>query len=83
MSRNSGGKSQLARWVTNQRTFKKEGKLSQARKARLDELGFDWDPHDSAWETMFAELKALQGAVRRLQRSSRLGGESAIGQVGR
>jgi hypothetical protein len=32
-------------------------KLSDARKTRLDALGFVWDPKDHAWETMFAELK--------------------------
>ena len=33
----------LGKWVTNQRLFNREGKLSQDRKARLDALGFAWD----------------------------------------
>ena len=36
---------------------KKEGRVSAEQKTRLDALGFDWDPHDSTWETMFAELQ--------------------------
>jgi hypothetical protein len=34
----------LATWVRRQRRAWKEGKLSSARKARLDALGFDWEP---------------------------------------
>jgi hypothetical protein len=47
---------QLGSWVSVQCTFQKKGKLSPAHKHRLDELGFDWDPYDSFWETMFAGL---------------------------
>ena len=48
---------QLANWVAIQRAFEKKGWLSADRKKRLDELGFDWDPRDFAWEVMFAELE--------------------------
>jgi hypothetical protein len=48
---------QLAKWVNHRRTFKKTRKLSSAHKQRLDELGFDWEPFHSLWETRFAELK--------------------------
>ena len=48
---------QLGSWVNKNRTEQINGKLSADRKARLDELGFVWDVHESAWETMFAELK--------------------------
>jgi hypothetical protein len=34
----------LAAWVSFQRVQERAGKLSAERKARLDELGFDWDP---------------------------------------
>jgi hypothetical protein len=48
---------ELAKWVGVQRAFNKTGKLSAARKERLDEIGFVWSALDSAWETMFAQLK--------------------------
>jgi uncharacterized protein (DUF2384 family) len=47
---------QLASWVCVQRSRKDKGKLSPERSARLDTLGFVWDPFDSAWEIMFSEL---------------------------
>ena len=45
---------QLATWVRGLR--KRPGRLSADKKARLDELGFEWDPYGSAWEAVFAEL---------------------------
>src|SRR5262249_14662875 len=45
----------LGRWVSVQRLSQK---LSDDRKARLDALGFDWDPLDTAWEIGFEYLKA-------------------------
>jgi hypothetical protein len=47
----------LSKWVSVQRAFNKTGKLSAARKERLDKIGFVWNALDTAWETMFAELK--------------------------
>jgi hypothetical protein len=47
----------LAHWVRKQRTNQAEGYLSEERKARLDELEFDWKPHESSWERMFNALK--------------------------
>ena len=47
---------QLGPWVAHQ-CRKKEGRVSAEQKTRLDALGFDWDPHDFTWETMFAELQ--------------------------
>jgi superfamily II DNA or RNA helicase len=49
-------KPQLAEWVTNQRQFKKKGKLSEDRIQRLDEIGLVWDTLDASWEKMFAAL---------------------------
>ena len=48
---------ELAQWVRTQRIHEKKGKLHRARKIRLNELEFVWDPRDSAWEGMFTELK--------------------------
>ena len=49
----------LGSWVDVQRQRQRQGK----RKARLDELGFDWDPYDSFWETMFAGLGRYRGRL--------------------
>ena len=48
---------QLSGWVTHQRSNERSGRLSAARKERLDVLGFVWDPKPAAWETMFSELE--------------------------
>ena len=44
----------LGEWVSTQR--KDRGAVSPERIARLDALGFAWDPIDAAWEEMFAAL---------------------------
>jgi hypothetical protein len=51
---------QLARWVSKQRTVKRKGELEAERIARLEALGFDWNPAATAWEKMFAELIAYK-----------------------
>ena len=38
----------LGKWVSTQRVFSREGKLSQDRKARLDALGFAWTVRSGA-----------------------------------
>ena len=44
----------LGNWVTNQRRI--IDKLSKENIARLEEIGFDWDPIESMWEANFTEL---------------------------
>ena len=51
---------QLGAWVTYQRVLKRRGKLSHERFARLDALGFNWDPYGSAWEEIFDQLVAYK-----------------------
>ncbi len=46
----------LANWVGVQRTTHKEKKISQERINKLEALGFDWDPINSAWDEMFQQL---------------------------
>ena len=46
----------LGRWVSKQRTWRKIGKLSKERIARLQEIGFIWECVDTVWEKMFAAL---------------------------
>jgi hypothetical protein len=41
----------LARWIANQRqrAFATEDIVSTVRKQRLDDIGFEWDPHETDW----------------------------------
>jgi hypothetical protein len=50
--------SELWRWVSTQRIFKKRGKLPADKIRRLDEVGFIWDLLDIQWESRFNELLA-------------------------
>ena len=56
--RNKEGDSNLGIWVCRQRT--KKDTLSPERLQRLDEIGFDWDPHATAWEEGFAALLSFK-----------------------
>jgi superfamily II DNA or RNA helicase len=49
----------LGRWVDQQRQLKLKGRLrlSAARRQRLDDIGFDWNPHDTYWEMGFSYLQ--------------------------
>jgi hypothetical protein len=44
----------LGTWVSHQRAGKDT--LSEQRRARLNELGFDWNPHETTWERGFDAL---------------------------
>jgi superfamily II DNA or RNA helicase len=46
----------LAKWVLHQRTFATKGILSTVRKQRLDDIGFEWDPHETDWAEGFRYL---------------------------
>ena len=51
---------ELGTWVGNQRKAFRKGKLSAERVARLEALGFEWDPVTAAWEAMFQALVAFK-----------------------
>ncbi len=46
----------LATWVGNQRALYKEGKLFN----QLNDIGFDWYPHNTSFEKMFPALEAFK-----------------------
>lgn len=46
----------LAGWASSRRGSWRRGQLSHDRVKRLEGLGFDWMPHHSGWEEMFAVL---------------------------
>eukprot|EP00531_Pseudo-nitzschia_arenysensis_P010816 CAMPEP_0116134982 /NCGR_PEP_ID=MMETSP0329-20121206/10950_1 /TAXON_ID=697910 /ORGANISM="Pseudo-nitzschia arenysensis, Strain B593" /LENGTH=434 /DNA_ID=CAMNT_0003629757 /DNA_START=30 /DNA_END=1334 /DNA_ORIENTATION=+ len=50
---------QLGNWVRNQRLANKNGSMTEARKAKLDNIGFFWyfyDRSTTRWEEMFNRL---------------------------
>ena len=46
----------LAGWCDRQRTTYAKKELSPERLQRLNQLGFNWRPHDDAWEEMVSAL---------------------------
>ena len=52
--------SELWRWVSTQRIFKKRGKLPADKVGRLDGIGFVWDVAETQWEERFTELLNYQ-----------------------
>jgi len=51
---------QLGTWVGTQRQAFRKGKLSGEWVARLEALGFEWDPVTADWEEMFQALVAFK-----------------------
>lgn len=52
--------SELWRWVSTQRIFKKRGKLPTDKIRRLDDIDFIWDFSDFQWELRFNDLLAYR-----------------------
>jgi hypothetical protein len=52
-----GGGVNLRRWCHQQREMKKKGKLSRDRARKLENIGFEWELYDAAWERGFEALK--------------------------
>jgi superfamily II DNA or RNA helicase len=51
---------QLATWISNVRRSRKQGKLSEDRIQRLNQIGFVWDSLEASWEEKFAELEIFK-----------------------
>ena len=49
-------------WVNSQRLARRQNTLSSDRIARLDAIGFVWEPFDASWEEMYGALVAYQHA---------------------
>jgi superfamily II DNA or RNA helicase len=52
----------LGSWVNNTRSARPKNRLSQERIARLDAIGFVWDPWGVAWDESFAALLVYKEA---------------------
>lgn len=50
----------LYHWTSRQRTARKEGRLSQGQIARLDRIGFDWDPFGDSFEEFLDKLRQFK-----------------------
>ncbi|MBI4024127.1 MAG: helicase associated domain-containing protein [Verrucomicrobia bacterium] len=48
----------LGNWVRHLRDIR--NRLSEARRQKLDAIGFDWDPVATRWERRFEKLKAFK-----------------------
>ena len=51
---------EIGTWVMSQRAFYSKCKLSADRIARLEALGFEWDPYTADWERSFDALKTFK-----------------------
>ena len=47
----------LCRWVSTQRQIYARGQLTQDQVARLNSLGFNWEPRNEQWDEAFESLK--------------------------
>jgi len=51
---------ELGKWVFNQRTWKKTGKLLHPREERLKEIGFVFDQLGNSWDKMYQNLQMFK-----------------------
>ena len=50
----------LAYWVTEQRMARNRSQLDPMKEQQLTEIGFDWNPTETAWNDMFEQLAAYK-----------------------
>ncbi len=53
----------LYNWISNQRTAHKRGCLSVGQIARLDHIGFIWDPFGASFEKLCSQLRKFKEAT--------------------
>ena len=56
----SGKDKRFAHWVTTQRQYYKNSKLSENKIKLLNTIGFEWKPLDAIWHVRYEELKAFK-----------------------
>lgn len=52
--------SELGGWCARQRQLQKKARLDPARIARLEALGFIWQPQAAVWDGMFRQLRVFK-----------------------
>jgi hypothetical protein len=50
----------LGRWASDQRKYYSKGNLHPSHIARLNNLGFEWDPKNNDWESNYETIKAFR-----------------------
>lgn len=50
----------LAEWIQRQRYYRATGTLKEYRRARMDAVGFPWEPVPYQWEEKFAQLRKFK-----------------------
>ena len=60
--RGAEGERALAAWASRQRAARRDGRLDAERVAALDELGFEWDPIQQAFDERLGALAAALAA---------------------
>ena len=53
----------LGQWVMMQRTERKANRLAAERKAKLDSIGFVWEPDEQKWNEMLENDPPLEGPL--------------------
>lgn len=56
VSQHDADDGKLGTWVMVQRLAKRKGRLSPERIQKLEALGIEWEPHNTAWEEKFGQL---------------------------
>ncbi len=51
--------SHLGHWLSRKRLAKRRGTLAASAINRLETLGIDWNPHESAWEEQFDAMRSF------------------------
>ena len=77
--KNYAANRELGVWCKGQRDKKARGALSKERIARLEQIGFDFDPIDSQWEEMFEELKSFKSEKGHCDVLTRYKGHNNLG----
>ena len=49
--------SELGRWISTQKLSMSKGYLSQERQAKLNKIGFDWNPRYLSWDSTYMSVK--------------------------
>ena len=73
-SADAEGERALAAWASRQRAARRDGRLDAERVAALDELGFEWDPIQQAFDERLGALAAALAARAPLGVARPLGG---------
>jgi len=64
MQKKSSMHASLHSWAITQRLRFKRGTLDSGRVAKLSSIGFEWNPHESRWQRLYAQLQEYHSIHR-------------------